>query len=174
MPQSNHSFQDVLHVNALGIISSYKRWLLYQGIGCVKCGVDLFGPFVVKEGHKELKRYGTLFTCLSSWPIYIEAANSLSTDCFLMCLWRFIDWRGNVRLIRSDSGTNFVGALAELTKAFTEMNHPKINQFMQDKGGEWLSWKRNLPAASNLVDVWDKQIRSARKISESKDRWVIA
>ena len=49
-------------------------------------GVDLFGPFVVKEGCKELKRYGTLFTCLSSWAIHIEAANSLNINCFLMCL----------------------------------------------------------------------------------------
>ena len=26
------------------------------------CGVDYFGPFVIKEGRKELKRYGVLFT----------------------------------------------------------------------------------------------------------------
>ena len=100
------------------------------------CSVDLFGPFIVKEGRKELKRYGTLFTCLSSRAIHIEVANSLSTDCFLMCLRKFIGQRGNVRLIRSDNGINFVGASAELTKAFTEMNHQKVNQFMQDNGGE--------------------------------------
>lgn len=28
--------------------------------------VDFFGPFYVKEGHKELKRYGVLFTCMVS------------------------------------------------------------------------------------------------------------
>ena len=50
------------------------------------CSVGFFGPFVVKEGRKELKRYGTLFTCLSSRAIHIGAANSLSTDCFLICL----------------------------------------------------------------------------------------
>ena len=131
------------------------------------CGVDLFGPLVVKEGLKELKRYGTLFTCLSCRAIHIEAANSLSTNCFLMCLQRFIGRRGNVRLIRSDNGTNFVGASAELTKAFTEMNHQKINQFMQDNGGEWMSWKRNPPAASNMGGVWERQIRSARRILKS-------
>ena len=26
------------------------------------CGIDLFGPFVVKEGRKEIKRYGCIFT----------------------------------------------------------------------------------------------------------------
>ena len=29
------------------------------------CGVDIFGPFLIKEGRKELKRYGALFTCLA-------------------------------------------------------------------------------------------------------------
>lgn len=30
------------------------------------CAVDLFGPFTIKEGHKSLKRYGVLFTCMPS------------------------------------------------------------------------------------------------------------
>ena len=30
------------------------------------CGFDCFGPFIVKEGLKELKRLGLLFTCMSS------------------------------------------------------------------------------------------------------------
>ena len=28
------------------------------------CGIDMFGPFTVKEGRKEKKRYGALFTCV--------------------------------------------------------------------------------------------------------------
>ena len=26
------------------------------------CGVDLFGSFIVKDGQKEVKRYGALYT----------------------------------------------------------------------------------------------------------------
>ena len=44
------------------------------------CGNDMFGPILVKEGCKEMKRYGCLFTCLSSRAIYIESTNSLSTQ----------------------------------------------------------------------------------------------
>ena len=60
-----------------------------------------------------------------------------------------------------------MGASAELTKAFIEMKHQKINQFMQDNGGEWMSWKRNSTVASNMGGVWERQIKSARKILES-------
>ena len=30
------------------------------------CGVDVFGPWYIKQGRKELKRYGILFTCMAS------------------------------------------------------------------------------------------------------------
>ena len=65
------------------------------------CGV-MFGPFVVKNGRKELKQYGALCTCLSSRAIHIEVTFSLNTDSFILCLRRFIGRRENVHLIRSD------------------------------------------------------------------------
>ena len=46
-----------------------------------------------------------------------------------MYLQSFIGRKGNVRLIRSDNKTNFVTASAELTQAFTEMNHQKNQPF---------------------------------------------
>ena len=115
----------------------------------------------------KIKRYGALFTWLSSRAIHLEVAHSLSTDSFLMCLRRFLGRRGNVRLIRSDNGSNFIGASAELSKAFQEMDHVKINDYLKQYGGEWMSWKRNPPFASNMGGVWERQIRSARSILNS-------
>ena len=37
----------------------------------VYCGVDAFGPFYVKEGRNEMKRYGVLFTCFCSRAVHI-------------------------------------------------------------------------------------------------------
>ena len=61
------------------------------------CGVDYFGPFTIKEGRKELKRYGVLFTCMSSRAIHLETAASLDTDSFINALRRFLSRRGPVR-----------------------------------------------------------------------------
>ena len=46
-------------------------------------GVDMFGPFLIKEGRKELKRYRTLFTCLASRAVHIECTCSIDTDSFI-------------------------------------------------------------------------------------------
>ena len=66
------------------------------------CRVDYFGPWLIKEGLKELKRYGVLFTCLSSRAIHLEVSATLETDSFINALHRFISRRGPVRTIRCD------------------------------------------------------------------------
>ena len=73
-------------------------------------GMDVFGPFYIKEGRKELKRWGLIFTCLASRAIHLESLNAMTTDSFLNALRRFINRGGKVRELRSDQGTNFVGA----------------------------------------------------------------
>ena len=82
------------------------------------CGIDMFGFILAKEGRKAMKRYGCLFTCLSSRAIHTESTNSLSTDPFIQGFRIFASKRGNVRVIITDNSTKFVGASAELNKAF--------------------------------------------------------
>lgn len=130
-------------------------------------GVDMFGPFLIKEGRKELKRYGALFTCFSSRAIHLESTNSLETDSFIMALRRFISRRGDVRRLRSDNGTNFVGASAELKKAVKEMDQQKIAEFLLRNNTDWIGWDFNTPTASHMGGVWERQIRSCRSILSS-------
>ncbi|XP_078382421.1 uncharacterized protein LOC144665122 [Oculina patagonica] len=131
------------------------------------CAVDFFGPFIVKEGRKELKRYGVLFTCMASRAIHLEIANSLETDSFINAVRRFINRRGPIRQLRSDRGTNFVGALNELTQALAEMDQEKIKTELLEEQCDWFSFKMNVPAASHMGGVWERQIRSVRNVLSS-------
>ena len=53
-------------------------------------GFDVFGPFYVKHGRSEAKRYGIVFTCFTTRAIHIEKLNSLETDAFINALNRFV------------------------------------------------------------------------------------
>ena len=125
------------------------------------CAVDYFGPWHVKDGRKEVKRYGALFTCMASRSIHIEVAHSMETDSFLQALRRFVSRRGPIRELRSDQGTNFVGADNELKKALQEMDDDQIKAELLKND---IDWVRNPATASNFGGVWERQIRSVRNI----------
>ena len=124
------------------------------------CAVDLFGPWFIKEGRKELKRYGVLFTCLACRAIHVETFNSLSTDSFINSLRRFIAIRGPIRQLRSD----FVGAERELKEAFMELDEERISQFLLKENCDLVNFKMNVPSASHMGGVWERQIRSVRNV----------
>ncbi|XP_066911620.1 uncharacterized protein [Clytia hemisphaerica] len=121
--------------------------------------VDMFGPFAIKVRRATVKNYVGLFTCMSSRAVHLESTTSMNTDAFILMLRRVIARRGNIRSLRSDNGTNFVGADNEMKKAIHELDHERINDFLQGNGGEWLHWKKNPPKASHMGGVWERQIR---------------
>ena len=127
-------------------------------------GVDVFGPFNVKRGRSTEKRYGCLFTCLKIRAVHIEVLHSLDTDSFINALQRFICRRGQVKEIRSDNGTNFVGAEKELRTAILKWNNDKIDNFLRQKT---IQWRFNPPTASHMGGVWERQNRSVRKVLSS-------
>ncbi|XP_072166919.1 uncharacterized protein [Diadema setosum] len=53
-------------------------------------GMDCFGPFTVKRGLSEIKRYGLIFTCFCSRGVHIEMLDDMSTDSFINALRCFI------------------------------------------------------------------------------------
>ena len=128
------------------------------------CAVDYFGPFIIKEGRKELKRYGVLFTCMASRAVHLEVADTLETDSFINALRRFVCRRGPIRKLRSDQGTNFVGARTELKTALQELDHGKIRSELQRHDCDWFTFNMNVPSASHMGGVWERQIRSVRNV----------
>ena len=127
----------------------------------------MFGPFTIKEKRSELKRYGALFTCMSSRAVHIEVTYLLDADSIIKALRRFIARRGNIRSIWSDNGSNFIGAERELWKSFLETNHEKVNDFLLTKGTDLIILDKNPSSSSNFVRVCERQICSARAILTS-------
>ena len=61
-----------------------------------------------------------------------------------------------MRQIGSDNGSNFERAEQELLKAFSEMDNRKIENYLQDHGEDWITWKKNPTAARPWVVLGQK------------------
>lgn len=127
-------------------------------------GVDYFGPVMIKVGRSQVKRYGCIFTCLAIRAIHIEVSSTLETDSFINALQRFVSRRGLPEEIRSDNGTNFVGAAREIGKLIQNWNQKAIHSYLLQRE---VNWKFNTPCASHAGGVWERQIRTVRKVMSS-------
>ena len=124
-------------------------------------GVDYFGPLYVQQGRSHVKRYGCVFTCLTTRAVHIEITSSLDTDSFINALRRFISLRGNPSSVYSDNGSNFHTGEQEMRTAIDDWNQRAICEFLRLKN---ISWKFNPPYDSHMGGVWERVIRSIRKI----------
>lgn len=129
--------------------------------------VDFFGPWYIREGRKELKRYGVLFTCMACRAVHLETACSLDTSSFINSLRRFISIRGPIRQLRCDRGTNFVGAENELRDAVKELDDQELQRYLTSEGCDFITFKMNVPSASHMGGVWERQIGSVRNVLSS-------
>ena len=114
----------------------YLRCLAVQPF--THCGV-MFGTYTIRERQSYLKIYCTLFTCFASRAVHTEVTNTLDTDTFIQALQRFMARPGLVRSIRSDNGTNLIGAANELRKALDEMNCGQVKHYLQKNGSDWIT-----------------------------------
>ena len=126
-------------------------------------GMDYFGPFYVKQNRSQAKRYGVIFTCLSTRAVHVEVAEDLSADSFLCALRRFKARRVHVKTLHSDRGTNFVGGSKELKEELQKLadSENRIHRAMLKHG---IEFNFNTAAASHHGGAWERQIRSIRRI----------
>ena len=93
--------------------------------------------------------------------VHLEISHTFDTDSFILALRRFIARSGQVKEIRSDNGTNFMGAEKALRIMISGWNQAKIHDTLPQKG---IKWVFNPPAASHHGGVWQRLIRSTHKI----------
>lgn len=123
-------------------------------------GIDFFGPMEIVIGRRKEKRWGMIVICLTTRAVHVELANSLSTDSCIIAIRNFIARRGTPRSIRSDRGTNFIGAsriLDKVQKAYQE------DQIMKEIVNAETSWTFNPPLSPHMGGSWERLIRSLKR-----------
>lgn len=87
--------------------------------------------------------------------IHIELLNDLSTDSFRNGPHCFIAIPGTVRQIRSEQGSNFVGAKNAFHEALKEMDTERTTAFLAKRQCDFIM---NAPHSSHVGRVWERQI----------------
>lgn len=132
-------------------------------------GVDVFGPWTIitrktRGGSANSKRWAVLFTCLVTRAVHIEVVHEMSSSSFILALNRFTAIRGEVKIFRSDRGTNFVGAMDDLKMDVINVEDEKMRKHLHGSRAVWLF---NPPKSSHMGGVWERMIGVARRILES-------
>lgn len=109
------------------------------------------------------KMWAMIVTCMSIRAVHIEVIQSLDTSSFINALRRFLSICGPVKYIRSDSGTNFIGAGKEL-KIATNIDSAAVKTYISDKS---CIWSFNPPHASHWGGSWERMIGLARRILDA-------
>ncbi len=129
-------------------------------------GVNVFGPWEVvsrctRGGVFNSKRWAVTFSCMCSRAVHIEVIEAMSTSRFIKALRRFFAIRGPVKQIRSDCGTNFIGASCELEMDQSNPGFKSVEKYLDTQS---CTWVYNPPHVSHMGGAWERMIGIARHI----------
>lgn len=127
-------------------------------------GLDAFGPFDVTIRRSTVKRYGCIFTCMTSRAIHIEVLHSLDVHSFINSFRRFISRRGAPSKVYSDNGTNFVAGERELNNALKVHSRTALPQYASK---QHIEWSFNPPGAPHMGGAWERLIGVVKRILKS-------
>ena len=95
---------------------------------------------------------------MASRAIHLELAQSLKTDDVIMALRRFLNIWGNVKQLRSDNGSNFVGAERELLEALEGWNQNRIERHLRQSAVDWIFHPPYASHMSGETNSWRQAI----------------
>ena len=132
-------------------------------------GIDVMGPWYVASGAvtrknaAQKKIWALMVTCLASRGVHMEVLESMDSSTFINAMKRVIFIRGRINMIRSDRGTNFLGAKNQ-QESLNVLNSSQTAEAVKDLG---ITWIMNPPHASHWGGVFERKIGQIRRCLDS-------
>ncbi|XP_071581890.1 uncharacterized protein [Temnothorax nylanderi] len=128
-------------------------------------GIDYAGPFYIKtwrgKNARTYKGWVALFVCEATSAVHIELVTDYTTDAFMAAYKRFTSRRGICATLRSDCGTNFKGADAELQRLF-QSSSKELNSLATLLANDGTQWRFNPPSAPHFGGKWEAGVKSVK------------
>lgn len=96
--------------------------------------------------------------------MHIEVVEEMTSSSFINALRRLIAIRGPVQVLRSDRGTNFIGAAKELKVNVINVEEEHLHNFLNEQRTTWIF---NPPHSSHMGGVWERMIGTTRRILDA-------
>ncbi|XP_011259742.2 uncharacterized protein LOC105253409 [Camponotus floridanus] len=113
------------------------------------------------KGHKASKGFISVFVCLSTKAVHLEAVTDYTAEAFLATFRRFVSRRGLCNEVFSDCGTNFVGADRELREMF-RVSSSDGHRTAHAAASDGVRWRFNPPAAPHFGGLWEAAVKSTK------------
>ena len=124
-------------------------------------GIDAFGPYLVKRGRSEIKRYGCIMSCMVTRAVHLEKLDCLETNSFINAFRRFVARRGVPKKVFSDNGTNFVGGEKEMRLSMQDISPDKVQEYAVRNN---IDWHFNPLTAAHMGGVWERMVGAVKKV----------
>lgn len=123
--------------------------------------VDYTGAISIKtsnlRGCQAQKAYISIFVCMATKAIHIEAVTALTAEAFIAAFRRFVARRGAVHALYSDNGTNFVKANKILLENLTTLDeneyHSTICEELKQHKTKWFFSPAGAPHFNGLAEA---------------------
>ena len=129
-------------------------------------GIDLFGPFYIKNYRSEIKRYLCLFTCMTTRAVHLEVLFTLETSSMINGMRRFIARRGSPVKAISDRGTNLTGAYRDLRVSWKDISVDELQNYCKNGVAVGFEWEFISPKSPWKGGSWERLIGVSKRIAK--------
>ncbi|XP_055325796.1 uncharacterized protein LOC129579651, partial [Sitodiplosis mosellana] len=128
--------------------------------------VDFTGAIFIKTSKlrnaRVVKAYICIFVCMSTKALHVELVSDMSADAFIAALRRFIARRGEVKVIFSDNGTNFVAANRLLNELSNNENEEFNTRISNELSTQRITWKFSPPGAPHFNGLVEAGVKTVK------------